>query len=136
MEEGEEMSEPVNIFPRIPGWSNQQPEYRTEGCLPTSLVASPRLKKPRKETTATKKKGKKEATTGERRKELSQRPSRFYPRRSAKRSSRIGTPIIGHVRSRRRIAREERRKIFARGRAARRKLAGSICLNGASPSTH
>jgi len=62
------MSEPVNISPRIPRWSNQRPEYRTEGCLPASLAASPRLKKPRKETTATEKKGKEEGTTGERRK--------------------------------------------------------------------
>lgn len=58
--EKEEMSKPVNISSRIPRAALEQPKYRTEGCLPASLAASSRLKKPRKDGGGQEKKGKKE----------------------------------------------------------------------------
>lgn len=82
--------EPVNISPWIPRaarWSNEQPKYRTEGCLLASLAASSRLKKPRKDGGGEKKGKKKRRRAGEKNCAARERPSDFIASREKERST-------------------------------------------------
>jgi len=82
--------EPVNISPRgfreLRRWSNEQPKYRTEGCLLASLAASSRLKKPRKDGGKKRKEGTTERA-GEKNCAARKRPSDFIASREKERST-------------------------------------------------